>query len=188
MKVSVLFIFIFFLITGCSEKPASPDPQQTRIKAALEDLFIVKTSEDNKFTGLWKVKAESLKQVMQNKFLKKYHAQPDEASKEIIEKRLENTEIFLKLDASKKALMVTFSSGGRFGGQTGIFNDKPDKTILTLRGQNGTLDIDIELKNNQLHYYEPDAHLVFEKETRAPEKLIETYTQKINEQMSVVEY
>ncbi|MCB1147168.1 MAG: hypothetical protein KDK38_10235 [Leptospiraceae bacterium] len=187
----LIFLFAVFL-SSCRQKDEQPSAMQIQLAQQMKSFFTVPASDSQKLQGIWQAEHETIVNAIEQKYLKSYSAQPDEASREVLRDRLKTIEIYLRIE-NQNVQMLTFSGEGNLGNNTGkITGQSKNSAQLTLTGKNNSqtsVELKFELNNaNRFKYLEDGTEMTFLRETRSAEQISSSILQKLKNAGSLPEY
>lgn len=193
-KVLSLFLFVIIIfLASCSEKKIEKKDKTDAMLGPLKDFFTAPISKENQFTGLWLANKENLRRVLEKQFLSQYKAKPDEASKEVLLKKAESMNTYLRI-GKKQAIMLSISPEGHLGQNSGwVVLESKNKASLLLEGakkttSKSTLIIENESGKEKLIYIENDSKIIFDREKRTPEELASIVKRQLKNLTELPEY
>lgn len=160
-------------------------------------FFSAPKSEVHKITGLWLADQDSVKKVIEAKYLAGYRAKPDEMQASEIRERMKSMVIYFRIN-DKLGLDMLTVIGDAVGPSKGTLKARKPKTgavesyDATLPGKGGSKKAVFHyLKQSgaeELEYEEDGIVIKARRETRSADELVEKYLKQMNTASGLPKY
>ncbi|RME90495.1 MAG: hypothetical protein D6767_06735 [Candidatus Hydrogenedentota bacterium] len=124
---------ILMLLSSCEKASHTtrykPKTKEEILEKRLIRFFSAGYDKDNPFVGVWQANTKDLQKLLKEKFLAKYKAKPDEASKKLLESRLKEVKNYIRLLPLGQALMMSVSYNGVPGMSSGTWKKRTKNKI-----------------------------------------------------------